>query len=125
VCDTSVLGDFAEEVLTIDRLESTTPEVSEVNAALGELPILSVRCPSDDVFIGPAVAVNEALSDSLSRAWSCDDKGVLVEAEIGAVVEIDGELECKESSERWVCLQHLVNVAKARCGGGLLRQILA
>ena len=64
MCRTGVLVDLAEEVLTVDEMKWSAPQITEVNGAVAEVDLGGVRHCADDADRIESSGVGEALLDT-------------------------------------------------------------
>ena len=110
VRDAGVLVDLAEQVLVVDEVKLTTPQLAEGKTEPVELGFAQFVDRADEVSVVQARRVGEALADTATSPRSRDDKVHFGEVDQGAVVEIDGELERKERAYGRIGPEDVVNV---------------
>ena len=93
MCDAGVLAHLAEQILTVDQLQRSTPERLELDPGGIELIVRALSDSANDVFGRQIVSVAEAFRDSIVGARTSHHEVHLREAEQVGVVEIDSELK--------------------------------
>ena len=71
---TGVFGHLAIEVLAVDRLQATTEEALELDAEPGELTLLPVDSPEDDVLGRELAGAAEAFRNPVEGSRTRDDE---------------------------------------------------
>src|SRR5579862_2313321 len=76
-----VLVDLAEQVLAVDELELPSPQIPERQPQALELVLRPFGHGADDLGLGEAPRVREALLDAAASPWPCNDEGHLREVD--------------------------------------------
>src|SRR5690348_3506194 len=100
--DARVLIDFTEEVLAINKLQSTPPQGLELDAESLELPLLVVRHQTDQLCLVETSVDPEALPEAVASTRSRDDEIHLREIGDFTVVDVCHELVCQKVSNRGI-----------------------
>lgn len=97
-----ILGDLAEEVLTIDWFQWSSEQAVEVQTECFKLSCLLLSHLMDNGFWVEVSDVSKAFGYTIKSAGPGDHELVLFEIQKSRIIEVDHILKCEKWSKAWI-----------------------